>query len=159
MYRADTNLVWTDLIPYLFGQWIHPQHHQLLKGKIGIMFLRAQWWVQACVRKKYNKRKTPNHSSQREASSKKWEVAQWENEVLRCTPGLQNNGFIVLHKADGCWQQCNRTTAKESVDQAHELKGRYVLSTYATPGTLGTHRRRCYSGRRGREMAQRSYAI
>lgn len=46
------------------------------------------------------------------------------NEVLRYIPSLQNDGFVFLHRADGCWQPYDNSRMQGFVDWVHLLKGR-----------------------------------
>lgn len=61
----------------------------------------AEWWHAAACRWTEGKR---HHA-----------LCVGQKMALWCVPNLQNDGFIVLHRAGGCWQLCYNTRAKTKV--------------------------------------------
>lgn len=55
--------------------------------------------------------------------------------MLQYAPDLQTDGFIVLRGVDGCWQLCNDSRAKVSVDRRPQSKRRVLPLITATFGT------------------------
>lgn len=60
----------------------------------------------------------PDHRSQQDKLQGARMCRGLRKEVLRYVSNLWNNGFIISHRANGCWQPNNDARAKGSIDRA-----------------------------------------
>lgn len=120
--------------------------------------VNSPWWAQ---------KGRPDCSSQqaklRGAKSRHGLQVQQRKEVLRRDLYLQNPGFIVLSRVDGCRQPCDDARAKAPLDWAPKSEGHYDERTPAAPDCSefwNVHGRRCDGGRRsGQEIMQGHYVL
>lgn len=79
-----------------------------------------------------------------------------EKEVFQYAPNLQNGGFVVLCKADGCRQPCGQGREKVSVDQAPESEGQ----VHAHDNVWNAYGRRRGGGKsKGQEIVQGPHTL